>query len=132
MKISFRQYAQALYSSLSGKSKLEQNQVLTNFSELLIKERLENKVEEIAEAFEVISDKEAGILRAEIISVRELGPEIKNKLKDYLQKKVKAETIIFTERIDEKLKGGFILKYQDKVLDASLSTKLSNLQKFIN
>jgi len=132
MKISFRQYAQALYFSLSGKSKAEQDKVLTNFSELLIKDRVENKLAEIAEAFEVISDKEAGILRAEITSARELGLEIKNKLKDYLQNKVKVKTIIFTEKIDAKLKGGFILKYQDKVLDASLSTNLSNLQKFIN
>jgi len=128
MKISVSQYAHSLYDSVAGKSEKEVKAVLINFVALLGRNRELNKANGIIEAFTKIWDEEHGIVAATLVSARELGPTAHEVVTSYLKDKTKAEKINLTEEVDEKLLGGFILKYNSKVLDGSLKTSLDQLK----
>jgi len=128
MKISARQYALAFYDSVQDKTEKEIKVELKNFVAVLAKNLDWNKVREIIERFSEIWDKEHGELKAELLSARELGPTAREMVTAYLKEKTKAQKISLREEIDKKLLGGFVLKYNSKVLDGSLKTSLEELK----
>lgn len=128
MKISSQQYAQSLYDSVFGKSEKEVKAALKSFVAILGRNRELNKAEEIARAFNDIWNKEHGEVSATLISARELGPTARETVTSYLKEKTKAKKISLTEELDSKLLGGFVLKYDSKVLDGSLKTSLEQLK----
>jgi len=50
------------------------------------------------------------------------------KLKNYLQGLNKDETLEFKVNIKQEIIGGIVLKYGDKIIDASLKTRLNQLK----
>jgi len=132
MKISSRQYAQSLYESVALKSEKEVKVVLKNFVALLGKRRELGRAEEIISAFNEIWNKTNGEMAATLISARKLDAAVKKMVIDYLENKASAKKIALTEEIDEKLIGGFILKYDGKVIDGSLKTNLEELKNKIS
>jgi len=128
MKISAQQYARSLYDLVVDHSEKEAKVSLKNFVALLGRNRELNKAPEVIEAFGKIWDEEHGIVAATLASARELGPTARETVIDYLKKKTGAEKIQLTEETDEKLLGGFVLKYNSKVLDGSLKTSLEQLR----
>lgn len=128
MKISVQQYAQSLYDSVFDKSEKEIKVVLKNFVAVLGGNRELNKVEEIIRVFNEIWNKEHGEVAATLISARELGPTAREVVINYLKEKTSAKKISLQKEIDQKLIGGFILKYNSKVLDGSLKTSLKQLK----
>ncbi|MEI6529428.1 MAG: ATP synthase F1 subunit delta [Candidatus Falkowbacteria bacterium] len=132
MKISVSQYARSLYDSVAGKSEKEIKAALKNFVEILGRNRELNKAEEIISVFNAIWSKDHGELSAELISARELGPTARESVTDYLKEKTGAKKIILSENIDKKIIGGFVLRYDSKVIDGSLKTSLNDLKNKIS
>jgi len=128
MKISVQQYARSLYDSVIDKSEKEVKLVLKNFVAILGRNRELNKAEEIIRAFNEIWNKEHGEVVATLTSARELGPTAREIVTNYLKEKTSAKKISLTEELDQKLLGGFVLKYDSKVLDGSLKTSLEQLK----
>ncbi len=128
MKISVAQYTQSLFESVFDKNEKEVKAALKNFVALLGRNMDLAKAPAIAEAFQALWEKENGEVRAQLISARELGPTARETVLDYLKKKTSAQKITLTEEIDKKLLGGFVLKYNSKVLDGSLKTSLEELK----
>ena len=132
MKISVQQYARSLYDSVLEKSDKEVKAVLKSFVALLGKNRELNRAGEIIRVFNELWNKEHGEVNATLVSARELGPTAREMVTNYLKDKTNATRIILTEEIDKKLLGGFVLKYDSKVLDGSLKTSLENLKNNIS
>ena len=128
MKISAKQYAISLYESLKGKTdKTEVKKVLHNFVAILGKGNNLNKESEIIEIFENIWNIENGELKAELTSARELSKESRETVVNYLKEKSGAKKIVLEEYTDGKILGGFILKYNNRIIDGSLSSSLGEL-----
>jgi len=132
MKISVSQYAKSLYESVAGKSEKDTKSALKNFVALLGRNRELNKVEEIINIFNELWNKEHGELSAELTSARELKPATRQIAINYLKERTGAEKIILTENIDKKIIGGFVLRYDSKVVDGSLKTSLDDLKNKIS
>jgi len=128
MKISAQQYARSLYDSVYEKSEKEATTVLKNFVAILGRNRELNKAEEIIRVFNEIWSQEHGEVTATLISARELGPTAREVVTNYLKEKTSAKKISLQEELDKKLLGGFVLKYNSKVLDGSLKTSLEQLK----
>lgn len=128
MKISVQQYAKSLYDSVGDKSEKEVKLALHNFVAILGRNRELNKAEEIIRVFNEIWSKEHGEVTATLISARELGPTAREVVTNYLKEKTSAKKISLQEEVDKKLLGGFVLKYNSKVLDGSLKTSLEQLK----
>ena len=132
MKITVQQYARSLYESVIDKNEGEIKEFLKNFSALLLKNRQENKLSEILAEFSKVWDQAQGHLPAELISVRELDQATKKLISEYLKTKTAAERIDLKSKIDEKILGGFILRYGDKIIDGSVRANLNNLKNKIS
>jgi F-type H+-transporting ATPase subunit delta len=132
MKISTQQYAQSLYDSVALKSDKEVKVVLKSFVEILGRNRELNRAPEIIAVFNELWNKANGELSAQLISARELGLTAKETVTDYLKAKTGAKKVILDEEIDKKLIGGFVLRYDSKVIDASLKTSLEDLKNKIS
>jgi len=99
-----------------------------SFVSLIAKKRRENILSEIAAAFESLWKEKQGIVPVTLVSSIELD----NTSKDSILAKVKGivnGTIELTEEVDESILGGFILKMDDKQIDASVRSQLNNLKQ---
>jgi F-type H+-transporting ATPase subunit delta len=132
MKISAQQYARSLYDSVYQKSEKEVKAVLKSFVVLLGRNRELNRAEEIIRVFNEIWNKEHDEVNAVLVVARELGSTARDTVTNYLKEKTSAKKISLTEEVDEKLLGGFVLKYDSKVLDGSLKNSLENLKNNIS
>jgi len=128
MKISARQYAQSLYELVEGENEIKVTELLHNFVVVLGHKRDLNLVPAIVSTFTDIWNRENGEVTAELTLARELGTEARDIVVDYLIKKSGAKDVILTEKVDKKILGGFILKYNSKIVDGSLRNSLSELK----
>src|SRR5680860_1272237 len=129
MKINSQQYAQGLYELLAGKKETEVKKLITDFLNFLVKNNDIGQADKIIKFFNELVKKEAGELEVELVSARPLSKKTNDLLRIYLNKKSGAESFIVKEKINEEIIGGFILRYNDKVLDGSLKQNLLNFQK---
>jgi len=128
MKISAQQYALSLYQLVEGKPENEVKKILKNFVVFLNKNLDFNKVNEITNSFVKIWNFEHGELSAELVSAREFGPTAKEIVIDYLKEKSGAKKVLLNEIEDKDILGGFILKYDNKIVDGSLKNSLEELK----
>lgn len=128
MKISVQQYAQSLYDLVSKEGKAKATELLHNFAVLLGRNRDLNLAPAIIEALTDIWNKENGEVVAELTSARKLDKEARETIINYLTKKAGASKIVLNENVDERILGGFILKYNSRIIDGSLRSSLVELK----
>jgi F-type H+-transporting ATPase subunit delta len=100
----------------------------TNLARLLIES---NRVEEargVEEEFEALADAAAGRVRATVTTAVELAPEERDQLAHQLSERLGKEVHIEVV-VDERILGGLKLQYGDRLIDASLATKLQQLRR---
>lgn len=128
MKITARQYAQCLYELVSTEENDKVKEILPKFVVLLEKHLALNLAPSIISVFTEIWNKEHGEVVAELTSARELKVEAKETVINYLKNKSGATEVILDERVDKNILGGFILKYNNKIVDGSLRSSLESLK----
>lgn len=132
MKISARQYAESLMDSVSAKSDSEAAKVLDNFAQMMMENRDLNRLDEVLAAFSKIWDQSQGELAVEFTSARAVSNDVKASLEKYLKAKTGVSKIVLTEKINPEILGGFVLRYEDQVIDASLKSSLGDLENEMN
>ena len=132
MKISARQYAESLAQAISQSSDADLKVALDNFAKIMWENRDLNRLDEILAAFSQIWDRAQGELAAEFIGVRTASGKTKIEIEEYLKTKTGAKKIILTEKVDADVLGGFVLRYEDQVIDASLKRSLGDLKTEMN
>lgn len=125
MKTKAKQYAQALFLEARDRSSDELVVVLNNFLEVLKRDNCLSQVEKIIYYFNIFWQKEYSLVEAEITTSESLGTSLKKEIADYLIKKSKAEKIKINEKENKKILGGFVIKYGDKIIDASIKNKIN-------
>lgn len=99
----------------------------TSFIQLMVKNRRENALAQIAASFETQLKSHLGIIPVTLISATELDAQSKKTILGKLEAALKG-TLEVEEEIDPSLIGGFIIKMGDTQIDASVSGKLKNLK----
>jgi F-type H+-transporting ATPase subunit delta len=130
MKINSRQYAEGLYDLTLNKKEGEIKIVLEKFVSFLVKKNDLRKINQILDYFNKIWQEKNGFFEAELISARKLDKKIVKTIDDYLKELV-GRNPVWQEKIDEKIIGGVIIKFQDNVIDLSVKGNLDNLKKEI-
>jgi len=107
-------------------------QTLTlEFLKLVIRKKREYFIPQIAVQFNEIYKETNGILSTEIQSAVALDKSIRNSMVEKLKKQTKANEIDLKETVDEDLIGGFVLKYQNQLYDASIRRQLNELKRLL-
>jgi F-type H+-transporting ATPase subunit delta len=128
MKISARQYAQCLYELVVTEPDDKVKEILPKFVALLEKHRALSLAPAVILAFTEIWNNQHGEVAAELTAARELKLEAKEIIINYLKDKSGAKEVILDEKLDPNILGGFVLKYSNKIIDASLRSNLESLK----
>lgn len=128
MKIVVKQYAQALFSEIKDQAEKDISGIINNFVEILKKDNCLSRMEKIIFYFNEFWKKEYSLVEAEISTAREINSELKKDLVEYLTKISQAKKINIVEKENDKLIGGFVVKYNDKIIDASIKNKINKFK----
>ncbi|MCD6149492.1 ATP synthase F1 subunit delta [bacterium] len=129
MKISAKQYAQALYDLTGGKSEADVGGVIIKFAEELKRGGQLKLTNKIIEKFNEIWNEQNGIIEAEVVSARGLESYQVCKAENYIKEKYKAKKVVLKNRVDGNIKGGIIIKVGDEIMDGSVAGKLRKLKE---
>ena len=123
-KISINEKKDVFEETFEGKISKEVN----NFLKIILDKRRINSIFQITKEYEKLVDKHNGVVKADAYTTIPLDKDklktIENKLSSMTNKKVKLEN-----KIDKSLIGGIKIKIGDKVIDDTIKTKLSDIEK---
>jgi F-type H+-transporting ATPase subunit delta len=129
MKITPKQYALALFETVNGKDKKEIAKTVSRFAEVLVDYNHASQLERVIGHFSQIYNQRKGIVEAEIVSARPLNRKVLDELKSSLAQLSSSKQVKIKESVDENLLGGLKLKYSDRIIDYSLSGRLSAFRR---
>lgn len=95
---------------------------------LLLRNKRENYLKNIVLHFLDYQRKKQGIVDAQITTATPLEEKAISKMRKEIGKILHAE-IAFHEKVDESLVGGFILRFDDKQMDASIRKQLNQIRR---
>ncbi len=130
-KASVKQYAQVLLEITEGQEGAALQKSVSRFAEVLMANNQMANVEKIIKSFQILWNKKVGVIEAELLSARQLDTETLSLLDKHLKKVAKAESIDLTLETDKNIIGGVVIKYGDKIIDASLRSRLRSLREAI-
>lgn len=129
MKISTEKYSLALFDLLQNVDDHNKaNQLINNFISLVIKNNDFHQIDKIFKNFKSKWNNHFNLIEAEVKSVYPLSVETEKLILDYIKENAKASDVKLNSNLDQSVFGGVVIKYQDKIFDASLKTKLNNLK----
>ena len=99
-----------------------------NFLLLIAENKRENYLPGIFRYLEYLYRREEGIKSAVLTSAQPLNESLVAQIKEILEKEFKSK-VELSQKVDQKLIGGFVLRVEDKQYDASLSTQLKKIRE---
>ena len=131
-KISAKKYAKILYEATEDLTKDQVEAALVNFIKILAKNRHLKLANKIIAEFNQYSNEQNGIVEAEITVAHALSHVAKEDLKKQIKTMQDVKEVILNEKIDKNLLGGFVVKINDTILNASVQNQLSLLKQSLN
>jgi len=101
-----------------------------SFMHIIIRKRREPFLKDILQSFMRLYNIEKGITKATVFSAIPLDAGLLSRIQKMLEEKIDS-TVVIDSKVDEKLIGGFILRYDDKLIDRSIASQLNDLQKHL-
>ena len=105
----------------------EFTELTMSFIELVTKNKREYLLTEIASAFVNLLKKQNGIVPISVTSAVKLEKQTLNQILEKLKSHVDGEFEV-TEEVDPALIGGFIVRMEDKQIDASIASQLNRMK----
>jgi F-type H+-transporting ATPase subunit delta len=100
----------------------------TNLAKLLIESDRVRDVEAIDEEFQRLADEVAGRVRATVTTAVELSSQDRDRVAEELSRRLGKE-IHLDVLVDPGILGGLKLQYGDRLVDASVATRLQQLRR---
>jgi F-type H+-transporting ATPase subunit delta len=132
MKVSIKQYSQTLFELTDGKSEQEILNIVSKFAEQLKNDGQLKNSDKIIEKFAEIYNAKNGIVQACVISARALEDVQVAEISDFIKKKYAVKDVVVDNIVDEKIKGGLIIRVGDEIMDASILSQLKKLKNILS
>ncbi len=105
----------------------------SSFMVLLVKKGRENELPEMASAFIEQYNTIKGIHQVTLTTAVAVSDELKKSIEDKVKSETSFATVELTTKTDDKLIGGFILEFNNNLVDASIARDLKDIKKqFLN
>ena len=104
-------------------------EVTVNFIDILIRKRRENYLPDIVAAFVNQYNSHKEITPVKITTAIEIDAEVKDELLGAMKSKADLKNLEITSEVDADLIGGFVVQFDDKLYDASVSRRLRLMEK---
>lgn len=99
------------------------------FMRIMASKGRESIFEEIADHYIQQIKQHKGILTAEVVTAAAADETTRKEIRERLTKLNPSGTVEITESIDPELIGGFVLKVEDKMIDASIRSQIRKLRR---
>ena len=99
-----------------------------NLARLLVESHRVREIGGVLEEFESLADEAAGRVRATVTTAVELEAEDRDRVSRELSKRL-GKDVSMTVVVDPRILGGLKLQYGDRLVDASVVTKLQQLRR---
>jgi F-type H+-transporting ATPase subunit delta len=104
-------------------------ELTTAFNKLLIVKGRESELPEIADAFISQYNTMKGIHQVKLTTAVELSDELKQSISDKAAKEGGLGNVELETKVDESLIGGFVLEFNNNLVDASIARDLRDIKK---
>lgn len=111
------------------KTKGKVNALTHKFIQLVVSKKRESYLAEIFDTFITLYNKKNNIIAATVTVVSSLTAAAKKQMEAVIKKSTGSKAITYNIITDPNILGGFILKFEDKIYDASVKGKLDKLRK---
>ena len=101
---------------------------VTNLAKLLVESNRVHEIDGIAEEFDQLADAAAGRVRATVTTAVVLEPVDRDRVAAQLSKQLGKEVRMLAE-VDPRIVGGLKVQYGDRLIDASVATRLQQLRR---
>lgn len=123
-----KKIAQVLLENLKNASnEKEESYILDSFIKTLKNKSELKHLESITYTLKDLIEEDTGTVKAHVTVQERMTPQVKNNLRSTLKEKYKANDVYITEKVDERILGGFKLKIGEEVYDATIKNKLMRL-----
>jgi F-type H+-transporting ATPase subunit delta len=99
-----------------------------NLAKLLIESHRVDEIGGVADEFERLADDAAGRVRAVVTTAVELEPNDRDRVSSELSKRL-GKDVSMDVVVDPSILGGLKLQYGDRLIDASVATRLQQLRR---
>lgn len=125
MKISSKKYAQALIAAFENAD--DPKPAIKNLLNLLRRKKQSKLLPKILQAFEELWNQTHGIVKMEVSCPQKFESSLQVLEKSLTEKTGKK--MIFKQKIDDSLIGGFRIRSGDTLIDSSLKSRLKMLER---
>jgi F-type H+-transporting ATPase subunit delta len=102
--------------------------IMRSFLEILVRKGREGWLPEALNSYVEMYNKHEGITPVVLTTAYPVSDEIRDMLMNKLRNQASLEDIQVETRVDESLIGGYILRYEDKMIDTSIARGLTILK----
>jgi F-type H+-transporting ATPase subunit delta len=100
----------------------------TNLAKLLVESNRVHEIGAIADEFERLTDVAAGRVRATVTTAVELDARDRDRVADQLSQQL-GKSVSMKVEVDPRILGGLKVQYGDRLIDASVATRLQQLRR---
>lgn len=126
MKLSIRDYAEALYELVSANPEKTKG-LVSRFYQKLQTDRKTNLLPLIVNELQRLEDEQQDRFRVEVVTARPLEQTVRRDMRHYLKQHFSKREVEIEETIDPDLIGGLKIKVGDRVVDHTIQGKLEQL-----
>ncbi len=109
--------------------KIFEDKTMANFVKILCENHLVSNAKNIFRAYETLSLKQKGIIKAKLICTAQPTAQQIEGMKKVVCKKLGCKDAEISVKISQDIMGGFILRTDDFEIDRSFKTKLMEIEK---
>lgn len=120
--------AKAVFLSLAEKNKEQAKKVVDNFIVYLQEHKLMPLLPKIFIALQALQNKATDTVGVTITSSQELTDNLLKKISSIMQDRLE-KNVVLKNQLDQDLMGGLLLRYDDKMIDASIKKQVNQLAK---
>lgn len=104
------------------------NKLTLNFLDLIVLNKREIFIPDIARRFISVYKKHKGFTSATLTTATPVDREVRNRIIDLINKAYKTK-VDLAGKVEESLIGGFVLRIEDHLLNASVSSELKKIKR---
>jgi F-type H+-transporting ATPase subunit delta len=109
----------------------EMDPLTMDFIYIILDNRREYLLKDIFEQFIRAYKVQKNILETELVTATALDKATIDSIGNYIKKVTGSSSVEMKNTIDEKIIGGFALKYEDKLIDATIFNRIEQLKKHL-
>jgi F-type H+-transporting ATPase subunit delta len=100
------------------------------FIKIVLRKKREIVLPQIFEEVNAMYNKNKGVVSATVYTAVPVSEKIKADIMAFLEQKT-SRTVDLNVAVKEDIIGGFVIKYEDKLVDASVATQLRSLRNHL-